>query len=82
MNREIRVRLRHVWVTLISFPLSEEQAAALAQGDASPVNAQRAWELEFTPPVCERCQLNYEEAPRSCPGEPASFAPDGGPIFA
>jgi hypothetical protein len=81
MTKEIRVRLRHVWVTLMAFPLTEEQAALLAAGDKSDLTAQRPYEMEFTPPVCQRCQLNYDEAPYSCPEEPSSFAPNGDPIF-
>jgi hypothetical protein len=81
MTKEIRVRLRHVWVTLMAFPLTDEQAALLASGDKSDLTAKRPYELEFTPPVCQRCQLNYDEAPHSCPGEPDSFAPDGAPVF-
>jgi hypothetical protein len=81
MNKQIRVRLRHVWVTLMAFPLSEEQATKLAAGDKSDFTAVGPLDMEFTPPVCQRCQLNFNEAPDSCPGEPLSFASDGEPIF-
>jgi hypothetical protein len=37
--------------------------------------------MEFTPPLCDRCQLDYAEAPYSCPGDPVSFAPNGHPVF-
>jgi hypothetical protein len=80
-NKEIRVRLRHVWVTLMAFPLTEEQAARLAVGDKSDFTAAGPLDMEFTSPVCQRCQLNYGEAPYSCPGEPVSFEPNGDPIF-
>lgn len=33
MTKEIRVRLRHEWVTLMAFPLTEDQASLLASGD-------------------------------------------------
>jgi hypothetical protein len=79
-NKQIRVRLRHAWVTLMAFPLTEEQAAALAAGDRSDLSG-GPLDMEFTPAVCQRCQLNYDEAPYTCPGEPTAFAPDGDPLF-
>lgn len=81
MRDDIRVRLRHHWVTLMAFPLTEEQAAMLAAGDKSDLLAGSPLDMEFTSPVCERCQLDYGEAPHSCPGEPAGFAPDGAQPF-
>jgi hypothetical protein len=81
MNKQIRVRLRHVWVTLMAFPLTEEQSAKLAAGDRSDFRAAGPLDMEFTSPVCQRCQLDYTDAPYSCPGEPTSFASDGGPLF-
>jgi hypothetical protein len=81
MSKEIRVRLRHVWVTLLAFPLTEEQAVRLAGGDESDLHPGRPLDIVFTPPVCERCQLDFDGAPRSCPGAPVAFAPHGDPIF-
>jgi hypothetical protein len=79
-QEEIRVRLRHVWVTLMAFPLSEEQAAHLAGGDRSEFSASGPLDMEFSPPLCHRCLLDYAEAPYSCPGEPTSFSPHGEPV--
>ena len=79
-EKEIRVRLRHVWVTPMVFPLTEEQAALLAAGDRSDLTAAGPLDMEFTPPVCDRCRLDYVGAPYSCPGEAASFSPDGEPV--
>ncbi len=64
-RNDIRVRLRHVWVTMMAFPLTEEQAARLAAGDRSDFSAGGPLEMTFRGPVCERCQLNFDEAPYS-----------------
>jgi hypothetical protein len=80
MSKEIRVRLRHAWITLIALPLSEERAAELAAGAKLDLSAGGLLEMEFTNPVCQRCELNYDEAPYSCPGEPSAYAPGGEPI--
>jgi hypothetical protein len=65
----------------MAFPLTEEQAARFAGGDRSDFTAAGPLDMEFTPPVCHRCQLDYDEAPHSCPGEPTPFAPNGDPVF-
>lgn len=80
MNKEIRVRLRHVWVTLMVFPLTEEQATRLAAGDRSDFKAAGPLDMEFTPPLCDRCRLDFADAPYSCPGEAVSFSPAGEPV--
>jgi hypothetical protein len=82
MRDDIRVRLRHVWVTVMYVPLTEEQAAKLAAGDSSEFTAAGTLDMSFSPPICDRCQLEYASAPYSCPGEPDSMAPDGTPLFA
>ena len=38
-RKDIRVRLRHVWATLMASPLTEEQAAHLAAGDKPDLQA-------------------------------------------
>lgn len=81
MGDDIRVRLRHQWVTVMYFPLAEEQAAKLAAGDKSDFKAAGPLDMSFSPPICDRCQLEYADAPYSCPGEPDSMAPDGTPVF-
>jgi hypothetical protein len=81
MRDDIRVRLRHVWVTVMYFPLTEEQAAKLAEGDDSNFKAAGPLDMSFSAPICDRCQLEYTVAPYSCPGEPTSMAPDGTPLF-
>jgi hypothetical protein len=75
---EIHVRLRHSWVALMAFPLSEEQARMRAAGDRSDLVA---GDVKLSKPYCERCHLDYVSAPSSCPGEPVSFTPDGDPVF-
>lgn len=80
-RRDIRIRLRHVWVTMMAFPLTEEQAAHLAAGDRSDFQAKGPLDMVFTAPLCERCLLDFDVAPYSCPGEPTSFAPSGAPLF-
>jgi hypothetical protein len=65
----------------MAFPLTEEQAAKLAGGDRSDFTAAGPLDMEFTSPVCHRCQLNSGEAPYSCPGEPVSLEPNGAAIF-
>jgi hypothetical protein len=81
MRDDIHVRLRHIWVTVIYFPLTEEQAAKLAAGDKSDFTATGPLDMSSSPPICDRCQLGYAGAPYSCPGEPSSMAPDGTPVF-
>ena len=68
---EVRVRLRHVWVTFLRFPLTEEQAAQLATGDESDLRASNPLDISISPPVCERCETEFAHAAYSCPGEPA-----------
>jgi hypothetical protein len=67
---EIRVRLRHDWVTFLTFPLSEEQAVILATGDESSIRASSPLDITISTPVCLRCELEYREAAYSCRGAP------------
>lgn len=73
----IRVRLRHHWVTFLTFPLSEEQAAILATGNDSSIRASSPLDISISTPVCLRCELEYREAAYSCPGEPGPEAAAG-----
>ncbi len=71
---ETRVRLRHNWVTFLTFPLSEEQAAILATGDERNIRASNPLDITISTPVCLRCEVEYADAAYSCPGDPAASA--------
>lgn len=64
----VQVRRRHAWITLLRFPLSEEQAAQLARGDESSIRASNPLEITMTGPVCEACEMEYATASHSCVG--------------
>ncbi len=69
---EVRVRLRHNWVTFLTFPLSEEQAKILATGDESQIRASNPLDVTISKPVCLRCEVEYADAAYSCPGDPSA----------
>jgi hypothetical protein len=70
---EARVRRRHVWITLLRFPLTDAQAERLAGGDESKLRAGSPLDVTISAPVCETCQLDWDAAPYSCSGK----APEG-----
>lgn len=78
---EVRVRLRHSWITLVRFPLTEEQAESLDRGDETPIRAANPLQVTFGRPVCERCEMERSAAPYSCPGEPVSYTADDTPQY-
>ena len=69
---KLKVRLRHRWVTLITVPLSEEQASLMAVGGVEAVKPLGEKTVNYTDPLCWRCEQEWEEQTHSCPGEAAS----------
>jgi hypothetical protein len=78
---QVRVSLRHSWIAILRFPLTEVQAEALDRGDEESIRAANPIQVSFSKPMCERCEFERRVAPDSCPGEPVSHAPDGTPQF-
>jgi hypothetical protein len=68
LGNEIRVRRRHRWGSLLTFPLSEEQAELLATKGAASVDKSRGLDVTFSPPICEVCEQFWEVRTNSCPG--------------
>ena len=66
---KLKVRLRHRWVTLITLPLSEEQASLMADGGVEAVKPLGEKTVNYTDPLCFRCEQSWEERTYSCPGE-------------
>ena len=71
-DRKLKVRLRHRWVTLITLPLSEEQASLMADGGVEAVKPLGEKTVNYTDPLCWRCEQEWEEQSYSCPGEATS----------
>jgi hypothetical protein len=68
LGNEIRVRRRHHWVSLLSLPLTEEQAENLASRGEASIDKSRQLNVTFSPPICEVCEQSWEEKTYSCPG--------------
>ena len=60
LGNEIRVRRRHRWVSLLKFPLSEDQAALLATKGEASLDRSRGFDVTFSLPVCEVCEQSWE----------------------
>ena len=71
-DRKLKVRLRHRWVTLITLPLSEEQASLMADGGVEAIKPLGEKTVNYTDPLCWRCEQEWGEQTYSCPGEAAS----------
>ena len=71
-GRKLKVRLRHRWVTLITLPLSEEQASHMAHGGVEAVKPLGEQTVSYTDPLCLRCEQEWGEQTYSCPGEATS----------
>lgn len=69
---KLKVRLRHRWVTLITLPLSEEQASLMADGGVEAVKPLGEKTVNYTDPLCWRCEQEWGEQTYSCPGEATS----------
>ena len=68
-QREMKVRLRHRWVTIITMPLTEEQAATMAVGGWEALKPLGSRSVSYGDPICWRCEQDWKGHSYSCPGD-------------
>ena len=81
MMTEPRVTLRHDWVAVATFSVPAEDVEDLAKAKG-PFHMGDDSIRDCVGPVCLRCQIEYADAPESCPGEVTGYGRDGTPVYA